>query len=75
MEMIGKIFGTAKMTLIFRDIDVLFRVFIGGVKSNLLWQDFMKNQDYCDNFVVLNYDLLNQRGEYSVVWRAKESFN
>lgn len=37
MEMIGKVFGIVKMILIFRDIDVLFCVFIGGVKLNFLW--------------------------------------
>ena len=36
-----KLLGTARMLLTFGDVNVYFRVYIGGVKSNLLGQDFM----------------------------------
>lgn len=64
-----KIPGTAKMILSFKDLYILFCVFVGGVKCNLLGQDFMRkfqcNWDYCEKILVLNYDLFNQRGEFN----------
>ena len=50
--------GTAKMILTFGNLDVYFRVFVGGVKCNLLGQDFMEKfecqWDYSSDSVILN---------------------
>ena len=50
--------GTAKMILTFGNLDVYFRVFVGGVKCNLLGQDFMEKfecqWDYSSDRVILN---------------------
>lgn len=40
------ILGTAKMILSSGDLYILFRVFVGGVKCNLLGQDFMRKFQY-----------------------------
>ena len=50
--------GTAKMMLTLGSISVYFRVFVGGVKSNLLGQDFMTKFEcqwkYQSNQMVIN---------------------
>ena len=46
------------MILTFGNLDVYFRVFVGGVKCNLLGQDFMEKfecqWDYSSDSVILN---------------------
>ena len=53
-----KLLGTARMILTLGDVDVCFRVFVGGVKCNLLGQDFMLRYecqwDYRSDSLILN---------------------
>ena len=64
-----KLLGTAKMILTFGNLDVYFRVFVGGVKCNLLGQDFMEKfecqWDYSSDSVILNCARTENYQEFS----------
>ena len=55
--------GTAKMILTFEDMNIYFRVFVGGVQCNLLGQDFMTKfqgqWNYDNNSLSLNFGNIN----------------
>lgn len=66
-----KVIGTAKMLLSFPEFQVIFRVFVADVKSNLLGQDFISKfhcqWDYCFNVCHLKADADGVLRGYSIV--------